>query len=144
MARTILFPITRNHVDEAIGHAPELARQARALGANVLVLQTECLHGLLTGVDEDDEELEARRIHELTERVADAVRNQGVAVEVAWECVQAPRRPVDAATVRRHGADAVFAPSRNGLGGIIGALTLRRLRRHGIAVLRPDRQAVHT
>ena len=143
MSQTILFPITRNHIDEAIGHASELARQARTRGASVLVLQTECLHGLLAGVDDDDEELEARRIHEQTERVVDAVRAQGVDVEAVWECVQAPRRPVDVATVQRHGADAVFVPQHRGLGGIVGALALRRLRRHGIVLLRPEAQAAH-
>ena len=138
MARTILFPITFHHVDEAIAAAPEVARQAHTQGANVLVLQTECLHGLLTDVDEDCTEMESRRIQEATERVAEALRQQGATVETMWECVRVPRRPVDVETVRRLGADAVFVMHHGGLAGLFEAVALRRLRHAGIAVLHPE------
>lgn len=141
---TVLFPITRESADEAEALAPELARHLRPDEDTVIVLQTECLHGLFTDVDEDAIEMESRRILEATEGVADALRRQGLKVETVWECVQAPRRPVDLDTVRRLGADAVFVPHHGGLAGLFEALTLRRLRRHGIRVLRPEQAPVST
>ncbi|MER3420760.1 MAG: hypothetical protein C4290_09665 [Chloroflexota bacterium] len=133
---SVLFPITRQSANEAVALAPELARLLHKDEDTVIVLQTECLHGLFTDVDEDALEMESRRILEATERVAEALRRQGLKVETVWECVQAPRRPVDPHTVRRLGADAVFVPRHGGLAGLFQALGLRRLRRHGIRVLR--------
>lgn len=140
MAQTILFPITREHVEEAIAHAPEVARQAGAEHATVLLLQTECLHGLFTDVDEDQAEMESHRTMAATERVADALRAHGAVVETVWECVQVPRRPVDVDTAKRLGADAVFVIHRGGLAGLFETVALRRLRRQGVTVLRPQPQ----
>ncbi len=140
----VLFPITRQSAEEAVALAPELAQRLRPDEDTVIVLQTECLHGLFTDIEEDAVEMESRRILEATERVADALRRQGLRVETVWECVQAPRRPVDLDTVRRLGADAVFVPRHGGLAGLIEALVLRRLRRHGIRVLRPEPVPVPT
>ncbi len=139
---SVLFPITRQSAGEAVALAPELARHLRKDEDAVIVLQTECLHGLLTEIDEDALEMESRRILEATERVAEALRRQGLKVETVWECVQAPRRPVDPDTVQRLGADAVFVPHHGGLAGLFEALGLRRLRRHGIRILRPEPVAV--
>jgi hypothetical protein len=136
MPNTILFPITREHVEEAITAAEDLARQARARDATVLVLQTECLHGLLTDISDEYVDMESRRIMACTERVAEALRAHGGAVETVWECVQVPRRPVDLDTVKRLGADAVYVVHHGGLGGLFEALALRRLRHHGVDVLR--------
>lgn len=136
MAGTILFPITRNHVDEALAVAEDLAARARERGATVLVLQTECLHGLLTDVGDEYVETESRRIMACTEQVAEALRAHGAIVETVWECVQVPRRPVDVATVRRLGADAVYAVHHGGLGALWETIVLRRLKRGGIEVLR--------
>lgn len=141
MAHTILFPITRYNVDDAIAVAPEVARQARAQGATVVLLQTECLHGLFTDVDDDYVEVESRGIMAATERVAAALVEHGAIVQTVWECVQVPRRPVDLDTARRHEADAVFVVHQGGLAGLFETLALHRLRRHGIAVLRPEQAA---
>ena len=137
MAGTILFPITRYHVDEALAVAADLAAQARERGATVLVLQTECLHGLLTDVSDEYVGAESRRIMACTEQVASAIRDHGAAVETVWECVQMPRRPVDVNTVQRLGADAVYTVHHGGLGALFEAMALRRLKRQGISVLHP-------
>jgi hypothetical protein len=135
---TILLPLTTHDVEDAIRVSPVLAGQARAHGATVLVLETDCLHGWLTDTEHGYEDVELRRIHTAAERVADALRAQGVTVDVAWECVRAPRRPVDPETVRRHGADAVFLPHAHRRGAFLEAMRRRRLRQQGIAVLDPE------
>lgn len=135
---TILLPLTTHDVEDAIRASPVLAGQARAHGATVLVLETDCLHGWLTDTEHGYEDFELRRIHSAAERVAEALRAQGVNVDVAWECVRTRRRPVDPETVRRHGADAVFLPHAHRRGAILEAMRLRRLRHEGIAVLDPQ------
>jgi hypothetical protein len=141
MVRTILLPLTTHDVDDAIRTSAVLAGQAAALGATVLVLETDCLHGVLTSIEPGYEDMELRRIHSAAERVADALRANGANVDVAWECIRRPRRPVDAETVHRHGADAVFLPHAHRPRAFLEAVQLRRLRRKGIAVLEPTTPA---
>lgn len=138
MVQTILLPLTTRDVDDAIRSSEALAGQAVAYGATVVVLETDCLHGVLTSIEPGYEDLELRRIHEAAERVAGTLRAYGARVEVTWECIRMPRRPVDAETVRRHGADAVFLPHAHHPSAILEAVQLRRLRRQGITVLQPD------
>ena len=138
MASRILFPITREAADEAVAAAPDLVRQAAERGAAIVVLQTECLHGLFTDIEEDYEVMESHRILAAAERVATALREHGADVEVVWECIQIHHRPVDVETATRHGADAVYALRHHGLAGMFESMSLRRLRRHGITVLRRE------
>jgi hypothetical protein len=137
MTRTILVPITTKDVDGAVARAPAIAEAARVREASVIVLETDCLHGMLSDVEKGYEEMELRRIHAAAERVADAVREHGTAVETVWECVRTARRPVDAETVRRHGADAVLIPHAKRRMAILEQLELRRLRNKGIEVIEP-------
>lgn len=137
MVQTILLPVTTNDIDDAIRASAVIAGQATAFGATVLILETDCLHGWLTTPEPGCEDHELRRIHSAAERVADVLRGHGVRVEVAWECVRAPRRPVDPETVRRHNADAVFLPHPHRRGAVFESMGLRRLRREGITVLEP-------
>lgn len=137
MVRTILLPLTTRDQDDAVHASPVLAAQARALDATVLVLETDCLHGLLTDTEPGYEDFELRRIHSAAERVADALREHGARVDVAWECVRTRHRPVDAETVRRHGADTVFLPHAHRHRAVIETVALRRLRRQGITILEP-------
>jgi hypothetical protein len=141
MVRTILLPLTTNDVDDAIRASTVLAGQAKASGATVIVLETDCLHGWLTGAEPGYEDFELRRIHSAAERVADVLRGLGAQVDVAWECVRASHRPVDAETVRRHGADAVFLPHTHRWRAVLEGVGLRRLRREGITVLEPTPRA---
>ena len=137
MVQTILLPLTMHDVDDAIRSSAALADQAIAHDATVVVLETDCLHGVLTSIEPGYEDLELRRIHSAAERVADSLRSHGARVEVTWECIRMPRRPVDVETVRRHGADAVFLPHPHRTSAILEAVQLRRLRRQGITVLDP-------
>lgn len=137
MVHTILLPLTTRDLDDAIRSSAVLAGQAVAYDATVVVLETDCLHGVLTSIEPGYEDLELRRIHGVAERVADMLRTFGARVEVTWECIRMPRRPVDAETVRRHGADAVFLPHAHRPSAILEAVQLRRLRRQGITVLEP-------
>jgi hypothetical protein len=139
MSWTILLPITTNDVAEAIVAVPSLVEHARDREATVIVLETDCLHSWFTETEPDYEDFELRRIHAAAERVASALRDHGVRVEVAWECVRTPRRPVDAETVRRHGADSVFLPHAHRRIALLEASRLRRLQREGIAVIQPAR-----
>jgi hypothetical protein len=141
MVRTILLPLTTHDVDDAIRSSAALAGQAIAHGATVLVLETDCLHGVLTSIEPGYEDMELRRIHSAAERVADILRSNGASVDVAWECIRMPRRPVDVETVRRHGADAVFLPHAHRQRAFLEAVQLRRLRREGITVLEPTTPA---
>ncbi|MGE0541193.1 MAG: hypothetical protein AB7R89_13550 [Dehalococcoidia bacterium] len=141
MVRTILLPLTTHDIDDAIHSSVALAGQAVAYGATVLVLETDCLHGVLTSIEPGYEDMELRRIHSAAERVADSLRANGASVEVAWECIRMPRRPVDVETVRRHGADAVFLPHAHRPRAFLEAVQLRRLRRDGITVLEPTTPA---
>jgi hypothetical protein len=105
----------------------------------VLVLETDCLHGMLVTTEPEFEEMERRRFHGAAERVASALRERGATVETAWECVRTPKRPVDAETVHRHGADAVFLPHAHRRTALLEGAALRRLRREGIEVLEAPR-----
>jgi hypothetical protein len=141
MVQTILLPLTTHDVDNAIRSSAALAGQAVAHGATVVVLETDCLHGVLTSIEPGYEDMELRRIHDAAARVADTLRAHGASVEVTWECIRTPRRPVDVETVRRHGADAVFLPHAHHPSAILEAVQLRRLRRQGITVLEPTTPA---
>ncbi|MGH2587555.1 MAG: universal stress protein [Dehalococcoidia bacterium] len=138
MAQTILLPITTKDIESAIDAAETIADAARTQGATILVLETDCLHGWLFEIEHGYEHLELQRIHNAAERVAAALREQGATVEVVWECVRGQRRPVDAETCRRHGADAVFLPHAHRRRSIFEGATLRRLRHEGITVLEPE------
>jgi hypothetical protein len=72
--------------------------------------------------------------------VAEAVRANGASVETVWECVLTPRSPVDAETVRRHGADAVLITHGKRRTAILEQLELRRLRHQGIEVIVPTEE----
>ena len=135
MAHTILLPITTRDVADAVAAAPSLAASARALEATVLVLETDCLHGALTDVEPESEAFELGRFHSAADQVAAVLRERGATVETAWECVRAPKRPVDAETVRRYGADTVFLPHAHRRTAFLEGASLRRLRREGIEVL---------
>lgn len=141
MVQTILLPLTTHDVDDAISSSAALAEQAVAYDATVVVLETDCLHGVLTSIEPGYEDLELRRIHGAAERVADVLRAHGARVEVTWECIRMSRRPVDVETVRRHGADAVFLPHAHRASAFLEAVQLRRLRRQGITVFGPTTSA---
>jgi hypothetical protein len=139
MVHTILLPITARDVDDAVAAAPTIAAAAQDHRATVLVLETDCLHGMLVTTEPEFEEMELRRYHGAAEQVATALRERGVTVETAWECVRTPKRPVDADTVHRHGADAVFLPHAHRRTALLEGAALRRLRREGIEVLEARR-----
>jgi hypothetical protein len=139
MAHTILLPITARDIETAVAAAPSIAAAAQDHQATVLVLETDCLHGMLVSTEPEFEAAELRRFHGAAEEVAAALRQHGATVETAWECVRTPRRPVDAETVRRHGADAVFLPHAHRRTALLEGVALRRLRREGIEVLEAQR-----
>jgi hypothetical protein len=139
MAHIILLPITARDIGDAVAAAPAMAATAENHHATVLVLETDCLHGLLVTTEPDYEAAELRRFHSAAEEVAGVLRQHGATVETAWECVRTPRRPVDAETVRRHGADAVFLPHIHRRTALLEGAALRRLRREGIEVLEAPR-----
>jgi hypothetical protein len=139
MVHTILLPVTARDVEDAVAAAPAIAATAENHRAIVLVLETDCLHGMLVTTEPEYEAAELRRFHSAAEHVAVALRQHGATVETAWECVRTPRRPVDAETVRRHGADAVFLPHAHRRTALLEGAALRRLRREGIEVLEAPR-----
>ena len=57
MVQTILLPLTTHDVDDAIRSSAALADQAAAYGATVVVLETDCLHGVLTSIEPGYEDM---------------------------------------------------------------------------------------